>query len=132
MIGKIVFILGAGFSKPAGVPLVHDFFDRARELYLANHDSMSQAIRRSYEDVIDYRRGKNSLAANARLDLDDIENLFSILELEAQYLKPDQVSMRKNLILMIVDVLVRTATKRSPFELDSGIRENGGPVERRW
>ena len=112
MIGKTVLILGAGFSEPAGVPLVHDFFDRAKELYLANRDSMSQVIRKSYEDVINYRREKNSLAANAPFDLDDIENLFSILELEVQYLKPDQVSMRKNLILMIVDALIRTAKPR--------------------
>jgi hypothetical protein len=28
-----VYILGAGFSRDAGAPLIHDFLDRAREFF---------------------------------------------------------------------------------------------------
>ena len=105
---KNVFILGAGFSAPVGAPVIRDFLDRARSLSMDSQQPMDETIRQSYEAVFNYRMAKDTLAAKAHIDLDDIENLFSVLELESEYLRPELLETKKHLIYMIVDTLNRT------------------------
>ncbi len=105
---KNVFVLGAGFSAPAGAPVIHDFLDRARSVLLDDQQQIGEAICKSYQAAFDYCRDKGTLAAKMDIDLDDIENLFNVLELEAEYLKPELLHTKKHLIFMIVDVLNRT------------------------
>jgi hypothetical protein len=73
-----VYILGAGFSFDAGLPLVKDFMNRMRDslswLKNANRHYEAKAV----EDVFDFRLRASSAAERIPLDAENIEELFSL------------------------------------------------------
>lgn len=73
-----VYILGAGFSVDAGMPLVKDFIIKMREAaeWLERQDRKIEL--QSIERVLDFRRESSSAAYRIKLNIDNIENLFSL------------------------------------------------------
>src|SRR4051812_32104045 len=73
-----VYILGAGFSIDAGLPLIRDFLQRvgdSSEWLLANgRNSEVEAI----EKVFDFRRKAAGAAYRCQIDVENIEELFSL------------------------------------------------------
>lgn len=73
-----VYILGAGFSRLAGLPLIADFMMQMRDAleYHSNqgHQQECQAI----EAVLDFRLKASSAAYRVQIDLENIEELFSL------------------------------------------------------
>ena len=73
----VVFILGAGASRQGGAPLMFDFLDTAADLLFARKVKSTDSFQRVLQ-----ARGKFQAAhSKAKLDIDNIEALFTALEL---------------------------------------------------
>ena len=75
---SVVFILGAGASKQAGAPLMANFLDVATDLLRANRIGES---RERFERVFSAIGGLQAVHSKAHLDLNNIESVFTALEL---------------------------------------------------
>jgi len=73
-----VYLLGAGFSAFRGLPLMHNFMHRMRDAYdfmvLNQRNEEATAIAR----VLEFRRDSAAAAYLINLDLENIEELFSL------------------------------------------------------
>ena len=76
-----VFILGAGFSAQAGAPLLDDFLDKSREFKDDPSFGLEADERQRFEDVFKFRREMAQSRDKVRIDLDNIEELFGLVEL---------------------------------------------------
>lgn len=76
-----VYILGAGFSAPAGAPLVRDFLDRSREFLEDPTASLDEVEREQFRNVFEFRQTLAQAREKVTLDLDDIEQLFGLVEM---------------------------------------------------
>lgn len=81
IVNRNVFILGAGFSVGAGAPIVHNFLDRARELYDDPASELTPDERRHFHNVFEFRRKMAQSREKINIDLDDIEQLFGLVEM---------------------------------------------------
>ncbi|MDX6765733.1 MAG: SIR2 family protein [Candidatus Methylacidiphilales bacterium] len=81
-----VYICGAGFSVPGGIPTVKDFFNKMRDAYdwLVEKERFPEAD--AIKDVISFRIHSSAAGYWTKLDLENIEELFS---LAAASSKPD-------------------------------------------
>jgi hypothetical protein len=75
---RTVFILGAGASRSAGAPLMADFIERALSVYSRGTSGWA---RKYFEQVFVARRKLQAAFAKSNVDLDNIENLFSVFEM---------------------------------------------------
>lgn len=71
-----VYIIGAGYSAAAGLPLLTNFLEKMRcyRITLKDCDKFAIAI----DDVLTYRRDCASASDKIKLDLDNIETLLSL------------------------------------------------------
>lgn len=76
-----VYILGAGFSAAAGAPLVHDFLDRSRQLFDDPASGLEDFERESFKKVFAFRQQMAQAREKVRIDLDDVEQLFGLVEI---------------------------------------------------
>jgi hypothetical protein len=76
-----VYILGAGFSKDAGAPLIHDFLDRARGFFDDPDSELDLHERSQFEEVFRFKRELARAREKFRIDLDNIEELFGLVEM---------------------------------------------------
>lgn len=75
---EYVFILGAGASAHAGVPMMAGFLDRARQLHRPGlRPPWSEHFDRVFEILIELQR----VHSKAELDLNNIEAVFTTFEL---------------------------------------------------
>ena len=84
-----VYILGAGFSADRGLPLIPDFMLAVRDAHewLVSNGRADEA--RSIEKVLDYRLRAASAAYRVPLDLENIEELFSLAAASTEKLTDD-------------------------------------------
>jgi hypothetical protein len=75
---RTVFILGAGASKQAGVPLMAEFLDTAYEL---RRKSPSPADPEAFDAVFDGIRALQGVFAKSYLDLNNVESVFAAFEM---------------------------------------------------
>ena len=75
----VVYILGAGFSRAAGFPLMHDFMTAMRDCHtwLAGDESRGQE-RQAIDEVLNFRLRAAAAAYRAPIDIDNVETLFSL------------------------------------------------------
>src|SRR5256885_1728517 len=73
-----VFILGAGASAAAGIPTMDKFLDRARDLMEAHQVGRVKAAFDLVFNAIDILPQAHS---KATLDIDNVESVFSALEM---------------------------------------------------
>lgn len=78
---KNVYILGAGFSADAGVPLIANFLQVARENYDSPKSSMPVSLRKHYEAVFSFRQEAKQSRDSLHIDLENIEELFGVIEM---------------------------------------------------
>jgi len=71
-----VYILGAGFSFDAGLPLVNDFLERMGDCL--DSDSLNQRSRMAISKVFEFRLKAAAAAYRAKLNVENIEELFSL------------------------------------------------------
>jgi hypothetical protein len=110
-----VFILGAGFSRDAGAPLVHDFLDRARELFDDPDSALDIQEREQFEQVFKFKREVAKAREKFRIDLDNIEQLFGLVEM-SQRLGSEPPAPREATVYLIAKTLqlALASTSRRP------------------
>ena len=73
-----VYILGAGFSADAGMPLVRGFMPRLREAADWLKEQGRTTELKAVQDVLEFRKTAASAAYRAQIDVENIEELFSL------------------------------------------------------
>jgi hypothetical protein len=75
---KRVFILGAGFSRARGMPLIRDFSMAMRDAldWCVAQDRARE--RAAIEEVLDFRQRASGAGYRINIDLENIEELFSL------------------------------------------------------
>lgn len=99
-----VFILGAGFSAHAGAPLIEGFLDKSRELMDDPSSGLEPFERDYFKDVFRFRREMAQACEKVMIDLDNIEELFGLVEM-SQRLGDEQQRTRKATVYMIAKTL---------------------------
>lgn len=79
-----VYILGAGFAAEAGLPLIKDFMNRMRDAaaWLEGQSDRQREIA-AIENVLDFRLKAAAAACNVALDVENVEELFSLASASA-------------------------------------------------
>lgn len=75
-----IYILGAGFSVDAGMPLVSNFIKIMRTAASAMNDPAKQADFEAINGVLRWRLLSGSAAHRCKLDPNNIEELFSLID----------------------------------------------------
>jgi len=74
---KVVYILGAGFSAPLGLPVMDNFYSKSKDMYLNDLEKYSY-----FKDVIKKIDELSKIKNYYKTDLFNIEEILSILEME--------------------------------------------------
>jgi hypothetical protein len=85
MSGKNIFILGAGFSAYAGIPLMNNFIQKARDYYFElfkNEQKYADKIN-TCNKVDNYIDRLSKVRSYLNVDLHNIETLYSLIEMES-------------------------------------------------
>ena len=102
---KNVFILGTGFSVEHGAPVLKDFLEKSEKLLIDPESDLSPEEKEYFQEVFKYKRKLESTRAKIKIDLDNIENLFSILDMDFEFGNNKLNKMRDKLIFLIVKTL---------------------------
>lgn len=76
--GHTVFILGAGFSRAAGAPLMTDFISAMRKA--AASTLVTEADRLKLQKALEFRESAAKISDNLHMDLENVEHLFSLFD----------------------------------------------------
>src|SRR5882762_4968739 len=98
---KNVFILGAGFSSDAGAKTMDQFFPHARDLKDDPASLLTAEDKKIFGRAIAYRFGLNKALAKIQEDLDNIEKLFSFLEMDLQLIPDTDQGLRNDMKYLI-------------------------------
>ena len=94
---KVVYIIGAGFSAPLGIPVMGNFLFKSKDLYFYNPDKYAH-FKQVFETIKKLSVAKNYYDC----DLFNIEEILSIIEmnefLEGNKLKIDFIKYIKDVI----------------------------------
>lgn len=111
---NVVFILGAGCSKQAGAPLMANFLDVATDLLRAGRVNEAKE---HFERVFTAIGGLQAVHSKAQLDLNNIESIFTALELGRiiQRVPGMEVTAIPETIASLKEVIVKTLETTIPF-----------------
>ena len=83
---KVVYILGAGFSAFAELPVMANFIDKAKDIYFSNSEyKYNKEIKQALDLIREYAVIKNTMNSN----LLNIEELLSIYDMK-QFVSPSE------------------------------------------
>jgi|WetSurMetagenome_2_1015567.scaffolds.fasta_scaffold12295_2 hypothetical protein len=87
-----VYILGAGFSAERGLPIVKNFMFEMRDAYdwLKSAERLEEA--KAIENVLDFRHDAAASAYRVKVDLENIEELFSLASASTGFAKSKDLS----------------------------------------
>jgi hypothetical protein len=71
MTSRVVYLLGAGFSAPLGLPVMSNFLERAKDLYYERPSDFGEFLR-----VFDTIRELSGVLRYAAADLHNIEEIL--------------------------------------------------------
>jgi hypothetical protein len=97
---RVVYILGAGFSAPLGIPTVANFIDKAKDLYFSSPATYPY-FKATIDDIDSLARTLTKFKSN----LDDLEEVLSILQIESEFGGKRTLSRAKRFVRMITDVI---------------------------
>lgn len=99
---KNVYLLGAGFSKEAGLPLQDDFLLVAKEVFFKNPN-----LYRHFEKVFDYQNDLTKMKKYLNYPLLNLEQLFNLIEMDIFYSENEEkINIKNDFIRLICDVLI--------------------------
>lgn len=79
-----VYILGAGFSAEGGLPVVSNFLNRLRDSHPWLIEQGRKAEAAAVQAVLDFRQKATSASYWTRIDLENIEELFSLASIRGE------------------------------------------------
>jgi hypothetical protein len=103
---RVVYLLGAGFSAPLGLPVVHNFLERSKDLYFGDPEKHKHFVR-IFETINELSVCKNYFTT----DLFNIEDVLSLLDMRSLLTNEDET--RKTFVQYIADV-IRGCTPSNP------------------
>lgn len=98
-----VYVLGAGFSADAGAPLINNFLDLSHRLLLDPATELDDTERKQFGDVFRFRQEVAQAREKVVLDLDDIEQLFGLIEISERVRSSSE--LRTSMQYLIVKTL---------------------------
>jgi hypothetical protein len=99
---KNVYVLGAGFSKEAGLPLQDDFLLIAKEVYFKNPSQYKH-----FDRVFEYQDKLTRMKKYLNYPLLNLEHLFNLMEMDIFYSEdPSLVKIKTDFTKLICDVLI--------------------------
>src|SRR5215471_5745418 len=99
-----VYILGAGASANAGAPLIKNFLDYSRLILDQPFSGLEEFERAHFQRVFKFRRDMAEAREKINLDLDDIEQLFGLVEI-SQRLRGTHTETRNSTVYLIAKTL---------------------------
>jgi len=78
-----VYILGAGFSAPAGLPVIANFTNRMRDAFFWLRERGRTTEAGAVEAVLEFRSSASRATERIPLDLENIEHIFSLASASA-------------------------------------------------
>jgi hypothetical protein len=78
-VSHIVYLLGAGFSAPLGLPVMRDFLLKSKDMFAADPTEYA-----SFRDIFTLINRMGSIQSYYQADLFNIEEILSILEMDQQ------------------------------------------------
>jgi NAD-dependent SIR2 family protein deacetylase len=121
-----VFILGAGFSADAGVPVMRNFMQAAKDLMENPKSGLPEIHQTTFRGVFDYLYRLRSAQGIISFDVENIEHLFGIAEMEIESRGRDLLEFRQNLITLILQTLERSAKSALTKDQQVVTLETGG------
>ena len=76
---KIVYVFGAGFSAPLGLPVMNNFLIKSKDMYFENPQKYSY-----FKSIYDLIKEMSIAKSYYDTDLMNIEEIFSIIEMDGQ------------------------------------------------
>ena len=104
---RVVYILGAGFSAPLGLPVISNFVVKSKDMYYADPAEYSH-FKKVYDVVAEMAVAKNYFDT----DLFNIEEVFSIIEMDLQL---QGKRLQKTFVDYISDVIEHYTPSLSPY-----------------
>lgn len=147
---KNVFILGAGFSAGAGVPVMGNFLETSKRLMEDPSSGLPPPHKGAFEGVFAFLHRLRVAQAKTTLDIENIEHLFGLAEIFTEFGEEEADGLRRNLIALILQTIERSieterlqkgawsVTTREPDGLHArGVEANYGELfaalaSRRW
>jgi NAD-dependent SIR2 family protein deacetylase len=105
---KNVYILGAGFSANAGAPVMWDFIERAKLLRDDPRLELPAEDHKAFERVFKKLGELRVAQAKMEIDIENIEHLFSLLDMDIEFGGKREGTLRKDLIFLILRTLEKT------------------------
>jgi len=124
--GNNVFILGAGFSVDAGMPLLKDFMSRMRDVRELSNDLPEEA-KSAIDTVLEERASLSNVRDKVKLNLDNVEDLFSLIEAHTSTSTRSKAKVLKVAIRRAISATLLYSSQKKPT-LDLQI-ENGAVEE---
>lgn len=97
-----VFILGAGFSASAGAPVINNFLDVSREIFDDPDSALDDVEKEFFHQVFEFKERVAQAREKFRIDLDNIEQLFGLIEMS------HRLEKRKDVRDAMVYVIAKT------------------------
>ncbi len=107
---RVVYLLGAGFSAPLGLPVMSNFLIKSKDMYQENPDHYKH-----FKQVFDRIKDMSVCKNYYETDLFNIEEILSILEM-GEYLEGKK--LKKSFLRYIADVIERYTPALEPYELN--------------
>lgn len=94
---RVVYLLGAGFSAPLGLPVMNNFLSKSKDMYFEDPKRFGH-----FPEVLEQIRDFSVVKNYYDSDLFNIEEIFSILEMSSQL---EGKRLKKNFIRYLSDVI---------------------------
>src|SRR5437879_2029389 len=99
-----VFILGAGFSRPAGAPLINDFLERSRQFVNSPPRGLDTYSLQQFESAFRFKENMSKSREKIVIDLDNVEELFGLVEMSCRLGKASSET-RDSMVWLIAKTL---------------------------
>ncbi len=80
-----MYILGAGFSRYAGAPLIADYIDKIRQYWEDPKSTLDRDERERFKHFLDYQSNLMSVRNKININLGNIEELLGLAEMEVEW-----------------------------------------------
>lgn len=104
---KVVYLLGAGFSPPLGIPVMRNFLTKSRDLYYSDQVKFAH-FQEIFSTINELSVIKNFYSS----DLFNIEEILSILEMR-EYLEGEE--LKANFLKYLADVINHYTPELRPY-----------------
>lgn len=106
---KVVYILGAGFSAPLGLPVMSNFVEKSKDQYFSDPEKFA-----FFRDVFDAIDKLQKTKSYYETDLFNIEDILSILEFRTRFDVDGKHEQKRQLFL---DYIVSVITHYTPDQI---------------